>query len=197
MKKLKRQKDEYLKRLKSWKVRGLKELTGVNSFSGCTYAGAVTEPRMIKAASGDERALTAQVRRACCCRGLYELLHDSPDKNWVDGHFWSWLKKMSTGGMMQLNSFRKKLKVSSSSSLTNPPTSHTVIGSNSPYGFKTLDDVTFVLKHSVHGMDMEVPSYCACCWESVCYHSIKHTGSLGRSWKKSRESSQVREELIN
>ena len=104
---------------------------------------------------------------------------------------------MSTRGIIQWNSFRKKLKVSSSSSLTNPPASRRVVGSNSPDVFKTLDDVTFVLKHSVHSTDMEVPSYCACSWESVCHHSVKHTGPLGRSWKKSRESSQVREELIN
>ena len=25
---------------------------------------------------------------------------------------------------------------------------------------------------------MKVPSYCACSWESVCYHSKQHTGSL-------------------
>ena len=78
-------------------------------------------------------------------------------------------------------SFKKKLKVSSSSSLTNHPASCTVVGSNSPDGVKTLDDVTFVLKHSVHSMDMDVPSYCACSLESVCYHSKKHTGFLGRS----------------
>ena len=116
-------------------------------------------------------------------------------------HFWSWLKKMSTRGLMQWNSFRKKLKLSSSSSLTKAPKAtkphSAVVGSNSPDGFKTLDDVTFVLKHSVHSMDMEVPSYCACSWVSVCHHSIKHTGSLGRSWKISRESSQVRKVLIN
>ena len=63
----------------------------------------------------------------------------------------SWLKRMCTRGMMQWNSFRKKLKESSSSSLTNPPASRTVVGSNSPNGFKTLDDVTFVLKQcSLH-----------------------------------------------
>ena len=63
--------------------------------------------------------------------------------------FCSWLKKISTCGMMQMNNFRKKLKVSSSSSLTNPPASRIVVGLNSPDGFKTLDDVTLMLKHSV------------------------------------------------
>ena len=62
---------------------------------------------------------------------------------------------------MEWNSFRRKVKVSSSSSLTKPPASHRVVGSNSPDGLKTLGDVTFVLKHRVYGMDMEVPSYCA------------------------------------
>ena len=79
---------------------------------------------------------------------------------------------------MQRNTFRKKLKVSSSSRLTNSPAFRSVVGSNSPDDFKTLDDVTFVLKHSVHGMDMEVPSYLVCSWESVCHHSVMHTGSL-------------------
>ena len=72
---------------------------------------------------------------------------------------------------MQLNNFRKKLKVSSSSSLTNPPASHTFVGSNSHDAFKTLDDVTFVLKHSVQGTDMEVPSYCACSWDQAHWFS--------------------------
>ena len=91
--------------------------------------------------------------------------------------FWSWLKRISTRGIMQWNSFRKKLKVSLSSSLTNYPAFCTEVGSNSYDGVKTLDDVTFVLKHSVHSMDIEVPSY----WESVCHYFIKQTGSLGKS----------------
>ena len=110
---------------------------------------------------------------------------------------WSWLRRICTPGVMQWKSFRKKLKVSSSSRLTNSPASCTVVGSNSPDDFKTLNDVTFVLKNSVHGTDMEVPFYSVCSWDSVCHHSVTHTGSLERSWKKSRESSQVREELIN
>ena len=89
-------------------------------------------------------------------------------------------------GIMQWKSLRKKLKASSSSSLANHPPSCNVVGSNSYDGVKTLDDITFVLKHSVHSMDMDVPAYCA--RESVCYHSKKHTGSLGKSWKKNKEN---------
>ena len=93
--------------------------------------------------------------------------------------FWSWLRRMSTQGMMQLNSFRKKLKISSSSSITSHPASPILVGSNSPDGVKTLDDVTFVLKHRVQDMDMNVPSYRACSWESVCCHSISTLVLLG------------------
>ena len=75
-----------------------------------------------------------------------------------------------------------------SSSLTNPPASRTVVSSNSPDGFKTLDDVNFVLKHSAHGMDMEVPSYSAFSWESVCHHSIMHTGFFKEIIKKNPEN---------
>ena len=76
----------------------------------------------------------------------------------------SWLKRMCTWGMMQWNSFRKKLKESSSSSLTNPPASRTVVGSNSPNGFKTLDDVTFVLKQcSLHRYGSSILRGPLCC----------------------------------
>ena len=106
---------------------------------------------------------------------------------------WSWLKRMCTRGMMQWNSFRKKLKESSSSSLTNLPASRTVVGSNSPNGFKTLDDVTFVLKHcSLHRYGSSI---LLCLLLGVCVPPLFHTHWF--SWKKSRESSQVREELIN
>ena len=104
--------------------------------------------------------------------------------------FWSWLKKMSTQGIMQWINLRQKLKVSLSSSVTNPPASRRVVGSNFPDGFKTLDDVSFVLKHRVYGMDMEIPSYCACSWESVCHHFIKYTGSLTRKKKKNPARSE-------
>ena len=108
-------------------------------------------------------------------------------------HLWSWLKRMSTQGMMQWNSFRKKLKVSSSSSLTNLPASRTVVGSNSPNGFKTLDDVTFVLKQcSLHRYGSSI---LLCLLLGVCVPPLSHTHWF--SWRKSRESSQVREELIN
>ena len=79
---------------------------------------------------------------------------------------------------MQTNSLRKKVKGLSSCRLTNSPASCLVVGSKSSDDLKTLGDVTFVLKHSVHGMDMEVPSYLVCSWESVCHHSVMHTGSL-------------------
>ena len=103
----------------------------------------------IKAASSEERALAASVlghaavgclllpqlsnvrwsQKNCvnCCR-----FPGQKQSRWsASGACWrEW-------GIMQWNSFRKKLKVSSSSSLTNPPASRTVVGSNSPDGFKT------------------------------------------------------------
>ena len=101
--------------------------------------------------------------------------------------FWSWLKRMSTWGIMQWNTFRKKLKVSLSSSLTNPPASRSVVGPNSPDGFRTLADVTFAIKQcSQHRYGSSI---LLCLLLGVCVPPLYQAiNSLGRSWKKTPEN---------
>ena len=158
-------------------------------------------------ASSDERALAGHMRRgvlpsvACYCR--HEITYAEVRKTvWSAARFpGQRLSRRSASGAgwgkYPQEAWCNEI-VSGRSWRYHPPAASQTLqlpaqwqAQTPPDGFKTLDDITFVLKHSVHGMDMEVPSYCTCSWVSVCHHSIKHTGSLGRSWKIANESSQV------